>query len=343
MNRATRLMILCLAFSTGPCRGDASEFVELENGQGLRATISPAHGGELAGLEIEKDGVWHELIYRARDYSETGGWRGKSPFLWPAVGPTIDPAGAGRGFRADGVFYPMPPHGFARDHAWHVMERGRDEEGAYATLAFSSSAETRLHYPFDFTIHVRYRVSGETLSITYTVGAGPDNRAEMPFSIGNHVTFKAPLLGVGDAGEARFRSEFPDQLIRAEDKTFSGKVIASPYRGERSLSDLPRRSAVSLGGPPGPAELTVTDPSGLEVRIRHEASAEPEAPVIRFNLWADTEEGFFSPEPWLGTQNSLNNGAGLVRLAPGAEWRWNIEITPRWNDRPGTVKQEYFE
>ena len=69
--------------------------------------------------------------------------------------------------------------------------------------------------------------------------------------------------------------------------------------------------------------------SGLVLWLRHAASAEPEPPAIRFNLWADAGEGFFSPEPWIGTQNCLNTGAGAVRLEPGDEWRWRIEIMPR--------------
>jgi galactose mutarotase-like enzyme len=77
------------------------------------------------------------------------------------------------------------------------------------------------------------------------------------------------------------------------------------------------------------------DPSGLVLTLRHQASTEPTEPAIRFNLWTDTEEGFFSPEPWLGTQNALNNGAGLVHLAPGESWRWTIEIKPSWEDRSG--------
>ncbi len=98
------------------------------------------------------------------------------------------------------------------------------------------------------------------------------------------------------------------------------------------MSALPQRRAVGLGGAKGDTELTVIDPSGLSLGLRHWTDAEPEPPAIRFNLWADAEEGFFSPEPWIGTQNALNSGAGLVRLEPGTEWNWTIEIKPGWAD-----------
>jgi len=52
------------------------------------------------------------------------------------------------------------------------------------------------------------------------------------------------------------------------------------------------------------------------------------------------KEGFFSPEPWIGTQNSLNSGAGLVWLEPGVDWHWTIEITPTWAVLPASPQPE---
>lgn len=324
------IAVLALAMALAvPERSDtADELIVLDAGEGLRATVAPAHGGELAGLEIELHGTRQELLYRARDYSETEGWRGKAPFLWPAVGTSLDPIGGGRGFRVGGRFYPMPGHGFARDHAWRLLEQGVDTSGPFAVLGLSSNNETRKQYPFDFELSVEYRLVGKGLRIRYDVQAGAGNQRAMPFTIGNHVTFKAPLLGIGEASDLRFHNDFPDYLVRAADRTFAGEVVPSPYRGERALSALPQRRSVALGGRTGTAELTIRDPSGLSVLLRHEASFEPAEPVIRFNLWADTEEGFFSPEPWLGTQNALNTGAGLLRLEPGERWHWTIEIIP---------------
>jgi galactose mutarotase-like enzyme len=330
-------LLLCWVswFSACACAAQGDGFIVLDDGQNLRAAISPAHGGELAGLEIRDGAEWHELIYRARDYSETKEWRGKAPFLWPAVGPTLEPADGSRGYRLNGRYYPMPGHGFVRDRAWRLVELGRDASGPFARLGLSSDAATQQFYPFDFELSVEYRLVDATLLIRYTVNADPVNAGPMPFSIGNHVTFKAPLLGKGKAESLRFRTDLPDQLIRTENRTFSGRVVPSPYLGEVPLSSLPQRQAVSLGGRAGPTELRLIDPSGLVLTLRHQASAEPAEPAIRFNLWTDTEEGFFSPEPWLGTQNALNNGAGLVHLAPGESWRWTIEITPSWEDPSG--------
>lgn len=328
-----------LVFSiSGACSAD--KMITLDGGQGLRATVSPANGGELAGLEIRHDGRWYELLYRGRDYAPGEGWRGKAPFLWPAVGPTIDPRDGRKGFRVDGTFYPMPPHGFARDRAWRVRGERRDGQEPFVVLVLSSDERTRQHYPFDFDIEVTYRVAGKRLELTYTVRADGGNSNHMPFSIGNHITFKAPMLAGAKPGAVRFYNDFPDRLLRDPDRTFSGRVVPSPYRGEHPVSALPHRAAVSLGGSEGLAELTVIDPSGLSIRLSHAADREPGAPSVRFNLWADLEEGFFSPEPWLGTQNSLNNGAGLIHLAPGESWRWRLTIEPGWSPPVSSIQQD---
>lgn len=336
MKRLIACLLTSFAASSAAASADQDAgFIVLQDGGSLRATVAPAHGGELSGLELEIDGRWHELIYRARDYSETSGWRGKAPLLWPAVGMTLDPDSGVRGHYVGDRFFPMPAHGFVRDRAWRLVEQGEDSGGSFARLAISSDEETRAYYPFEFELAVNYRLDEGSLQIRYEVLAGLQNPSPMPFSIGNHVTFKAPLLGRGEARSVRFRTGMPEQLIRAENRTFSGQVVPSPFLGEQPLSALPMRKAVSLGGGAGPAELLVIDPSGLVLRLRHQASRQPEKPFIQFNLWADTEEGFFSPEPWLGTQNSLNTGAGLVRLEPGESWDWSITITPDPSAMPG--------
>jgi len=64
------------------------------------------------------------------------------------------------------------------------------------------------------------------------------------------------------------------------------------------------------------------------MRLSHTASQIPEPPVVLFNLWGDAGDGFFSPEPWVGLQNSLVLGQGLVRLEPGEAFDWTVRIAP---------------
>lgn len=310
-------------------------FITLDNGHDIRVVVAPEQGGELSGLAVLFDGQWHELLYRAMDYSDRPGWRGKAPLLWPATGVSKTVEKGKQHYLLDGKDHSMPFHGFARDQAWIVVGRQVQDGFASIMLQMSGSKNTHAYYPFDFSLKVEYRIEAEKLSLEYTVNASLANQRPMPFSIGNHITFKAPMIPGSAAGEVQFSNGLTDLLIRDDDGAFSGKVLPSPFRGWHDLTELPVQKAVSLGGSPGPAELLLRDPSGLQLKLVHQASQEPTAPVIRFNLWADVETGFFSPEPWLGTQNSLNSGAGLVMLEPGQSWSWQIDIIPSRAEESG--------
>jgi hypothetical protein len=65
----------------------------------------------------------------------------------------------------------------------------------------------------------------------------------------------------------------------------------------------------------------------LTLRISHHASKIPDPPVILFNVWGDVHSGFFSPEPWVGLQNSFVLRQGLIYLDPGAEFRWDVRVS----------------
>ena len=318
----------------------ADGLVTLDNGENIRAVVAPRHGGELSGFSVKLGEEWRELIYRAMDYSAHPGWVGKSPFLWPAPGVSWTQEEGKHHWVLDGEVRNMPGHGFARRLEWSIREQQATESHVALTLAMTGMAEWWEHYPFEFALTVEYRLLKDRLQLVYTVEASAENTGPMPFSIGNHVTFKAPMLDVGEAGDVRFYSEFPDQMLREDNNTFAGRIIPTKYPGWQPVSALPHRYAVSLGGMPGEAVLLVEDPSGFWLKLSHRASSEPQDPVIRFNLWADTEEGFFSPEPWLATQNSLNTGAGLIRLEPGNEWTWQIEITPGFSALPETATEQ---
>lgn len=336
------LAIVLIPFSAGAefSISSADGLVTLDNGENIRAVIAPRHGGELSGMSVKVGDQWHELIYRAMDYSDHPGWAGKSPFLWPAAGVSWTEDHGKHHWELDGVTHDMPAHGFARRLEW--VETGREAAGSHAslTLEMTGMEAWRDHYPFDYAVEVEYRLLAGRLQLVYTVGASAENTEAMPFSMGNHVTFKAPMLGVGKAGDVRFYNEFTDQMLREENNTFAGRVIPSEYYGWQSVSSLPHRYAVSLGGKEGKAELLVADPSGFWLKLSHLASSEPLDPVIRFNLWADTKKRFFSPEPWMATQNSLNTGAGLVRLQPGRSWTWQIDIVPGFSPLPGAETEK---
>jgi galactose mutarotase-like enzyme len=64
-----------------------------------------------------------------------------------------------------------------------------------------------------------------------------------------------------------------------------------------------------------------------------------------FNLWGNPREGYFSPEPWIGIQNSLNLDGGTIRLDPGANWTWLlfIEIATGNHSDPPVCRSNHRE
>ena len=300
----------------------------LGDGETIEIAVAPSQGGELAGLSFPVAGHLEELLYRARDYSEQPGWRGKAPLLWPATGRSILPTGEMNRYVLDNSALDMPMHGFARSSAWQLTDTEVAENYAAVTVSLEDSPASRAVYPFGFSISAEYRVSPSALDINYEVTAATDNEDVMPFSIGNHITLELPLVTGSDPAATTFQGNLDQRFVTDEQRTFTGDIVASPFVGAQRVDALPRRLAVSLGSPESVPEILVRDASGLAVSIAHEILAGTAVEAIDFNLWADLEEGFFSPEPWIGTQNSLNSGAGLVHLAPGKSWRWQIRIRP---------------
>ena len=304
------------------------DLVVLSNGESIEAAISPQHGGELTSLRVLYGGDWRELIYRARDYTRQTGWRGKAQLLWPATGRSVSSHGGRDSYDLAGISYPMPQHGFARQAAWQVIGTRVTDNDALVTLNLGDTPDSRLLYPFGFIITVEYRLAAAYLEITYTVVAANDNEVAMPFSIGNHITLNLPLIEGSSAAETLFASNLERLFVTTETRVFEGETTQSPFSGPRRVGELPRRKAVSLGGANGVPMLVVTDPSGFALELSHRLQDDDAIDAIDFNLWADTMEGFFSPEPWVGTQNSLNTGFGLVKLLPGDRWQWRVTLKP---------------
>ena len=333
---ALALLILGGVPDAGAQAADSSQAdtqILLEHGDAIRVVIDPQHGGEVSGLSVMIDGEWRELIYRATDYSEQAGWRGKAPLLWPATGVTISEAGGRFSYTTGDRLYQMPMHGFARMQPWDVLA---SQDSATVRLELTDSDHSRHLYPFGFSLQVEYRVDGCGLEIHYQVAAASDNRGAMPFSIGNHITFRLPLVETSPARQTRFQTNLPQEYILDSRRVFTGSVRPSRYTGQHRVGELPHRRAISLGGGVDAPYVRVLDPTGFSVKLSHWVpDGVPERTVL-FNLWADVEEGFFSPEPWIGAQNSLNSGHGLVGLPPGQAWDWRIRIQPSTLDQCDT-------
>ena len=162
--------------------------------QGAEMQID-THGGEMRAFRTAdgRDRLWS---------SNPEIWKGVAPVLFPAIGGLKDNQAS-----IDGVVYPIPRHGFARDQEFEVTEQGED----FITLTLHENAETKKVYPFDFALSVTYRFLPDGFEARFTV----ENHSSrtMPFLIGGHPAFACPMK----EGE-----RFEDYVVR----------FAKPEKGE---------------------------------------------------------------------------------------------------------------
>ncbi len=307
---------------------------------GVEAAVAPSKGGELSGLAVRRNGEWIETLYRGRDYSPVEGFQGKGPFLWPATGRNFPPDLEARrraGERFDdgawdyrGARRPMPIHGFAQNAAWSVVEGPlADRGGARALLSFADDERTRAWYPFGFRATVAYVLAEGKLELRYAIAADEANREPMFFSLGNHIAFKAPLIAGSDPAKMKLTTPSGVELLKTDYGIPTGETRPRSYAGGIALGELPPLQPISLSGYPAGENpwIEYRDPAGLTIRMAHHAARIPDDPVVLFNLWGDPRAGFYSPEPWVGLQNSLVSRQGLIYLDPGETFRWTIAIS----------------
>jgi len=264
------------------------------------------------------------------DYSPVPGWSGKAPVLWPATGRNfINPSGSAQqdalGWIFQGKPYPLRIHGFARDQAWQVAGQGVCGKAAWLRLVLHDNPKTRSVYPFGFSLTSDYILTGETLYLRQTVGADSVNAAAMPFSIGNHITFRVPLLP-GGTGTTIATPATKEVLNDATGRP-TGRIRAVDFGAPRALSGSTWIPAVSLSGyPEHSAFARIADASGFAVTVSHSEDARPPGTPVLFNLWGDPQNGYFAAEPWVGKQNSLMTGDGVISLAHGKSFQWTVAV-----------------
>ncbi|MBN8817883.1 MAG: hypothetical protein J0I80_04055 [Sphingomonas sp.] len=292
-------------------------------GSKLTAVVAPKQGGALVGLSVKRDGMRRELLYRGMDFCPREGWGGKAPILWPATGRNFDEkAPNGLGWSWKGRPLPMPIHGFARDLPWRVVSQAGGGKEATARLELTETASTLAYYPFRFVFTITYRLKGSMLSIEHRIVASSANEGPMPFSIGNHITFRQPLLG---AGTMTVTTPARKQILLDRSGKPTG-VASQPSLDRFPVAALGREKALPLADYPATPWVRLDDESGLRITLSHHASRRLDGLPVMFNLWGNAEAGFFSPEPWLGRQNALVDGTGLVRLPAGKAFIWVIKI-----------------
>jgi galactose mutarotase-like enzyme len=246
---------------------------------GLEAAVAPSQGGELSSFRVKLKGEWVELLYHARNYTDSKGFQGKGPVLWPAVGVQF-PLGhfpkstCGDGsYLLDGKAYPMPCHGFAKSLPWTEVARSADNQGGRVTVELRDSDRTRPFYPFAFRLDATFGLSGGLLTVDYTVTSDSSNSAPMIFAIGNHIAFKVPFLPGTDPAAMTFESPNRKQLLRNSLGFVNGEETLRSFETPERLGDFDAHVALALTGYQSSPYAVLTDPQGLSIRVSQQATS----------------------------------------------------------------------
>lgn len=110
-------------------------------------------------------------------------WPRRAPLLFPLIGRMRDGS-----YDLNGTPRKAPRHGFCRDRLF-AAEQTSPTSALFTT---ASDDDTRVVFPFDFTLEVEFSISGNTLTklhhITNT-GSSP-----MPFELGGHEAYAICVL-----------------------------------------------------------------------------------------------------------------------------------------------------
>jgi len=238
-------------------------------------------------------------------------WAKHSPVLFPVVGALKE-----NSFLYEGKSYELSRHGFARDRVFEV--------GAYTADGISFTLRdddaTSKIFPFRFQFTITYRLTENTLSVTYLVH-NPDAASPLLFSVGGHPAFRLPLeegLQYEDYvllfNKAENSGRWPiskEGLIELEAKPLLENTNELPLH-----KDLFSKDALVLKGLKSDSVRLASAKSDHGIQFNF-----PGFPFL--GLWAAPGADFLCIEPWCGIADSVQHNQqleqkeGIIKLPAG--------------------------
>ncbi|MBD5139092.1 MAG: aldose 1-epimerase family protein [Ruminococcus sp.] len=276
--------------------------------------VIDSFGAELHSL---KDAAGSEYLWQA----DPAVWKRHAPVLFPFICNTDS-----KKYTYEGQEYRLANHGFARDSEFELAS----SDGSSAEFLLKSSAETLKLYPFDFELRIRYTLSGNKLTVSYTVKN--TDKKDMYFFIGGHPAFNVPMGGE-DYDNYFVEYEKPETIIQE----FKGKttVIADStakvplshelFANDVFMKDAPQSSWIAL----------VSEKSGRKIKLNYDPKGCIAVWSSYFEDKAVTEQAkFVCLEPWSSVpvycdkEDDITKMSHAIRLAPEKEYvfEYSIEV-----------------
>ncbi|CAM3211778.1 aldose epimerase [Sporolactobacillus spathodeae] len=242
--------------------------------------ICPERGGIVTAFHADNE----DLLFMNEDtlFDTSKNVRGGIPVLFPIAGQLTD-----KQYQWNEKSYSMANHGLVRTRPLQVVGNETNERFAELTLSFSSSAETRAAYPFDFEMLLMYRLADGKLSIQQKIF---NHSAEaMPVYPGYHPYFAIQNKTLTVATKATEYLDYNDQQIK-------------PLNGAIQMDGL-KESVVLADG-------AVTTSFNADKNLVVEADD-----AFRYTvLWVEGDQPFVCVEPWTAKTNTFNEAPDNVLL-----------------------------
>lgn len=191
--------------------------VLIQSADGAAAEIY-LHGAHLTSWKTA-DGVERLYLSPRSDFQAGAAIRGGVPVIFPQF------SGLG----------PLPKHGFARNHAWELVETGV----GMARLRFTGNAETAAVWGHAFACEMTFRIGGRALEMTLGVVNGGAEAFEFHASL--HGYFAVESLAeaqVTGLGGLRWRNNPTASVQEGSEEVigFGGEIDRTFYAaGERTV------------------------------------------------------------------------------------------------------------
>jgi galactose mutarotase-like enzyme len=270
-------------------------------------------GAELESLFSDETGL--EYMWNADPVF----WAKSSPVLFPIVGQLKSNT-----YIFEDKPYSLSRHGFARDMEFEVEETGAD----HVTFLLRSNEATRLRYPFDFDLRIRYSLERNCLTVSYSVRN--ITAGAMYFSLGAHPAFAVPLVP-GTKYEDYFLAFSNEETILRWKITSDGQ-ISDPESFLQASKVLPLKKELFASDAlvfKGLQSETISIKSSLH---NHGLDFSFEGWPY-FGIWAAPGADFVCLEPWCGIADSVDHNQsltekeGIQTLLPGSTWtrEWSVK------------------
>lgn len=273
-----------------------------------------AKGAELCSFRNLKDNT--EYIWQG----DAKIWPRHAPVLFPIVGRLPE-----HKYLLNGKTYHLPQHGFARDLIFEPVET----TATSLIMELKWSDLTLPHYPFHFRLLVSYALQGNSLNVTYNVQNLDET--EMPFSIGAHPGFNAPL------SEGK---NFTDYYLEfSEPQTLDRHLLHNGLLSGQTETVLKNEKNLPLRRELFEQDAIVLKNNQIE-KVTLKSDSDPHSVEISFSgypylgIWSPAKEGadFICIEPWHGiTSNEgeiseISQKEGIMNLPAGQKFESGYQI-----------------